>query len=125
MKALLRRIGLLSSLIVLVGYVWISIFGLFALNHSEANRCPFVVGQHAVCSLDTLHHIQEWQAFVMATIPQLDLIFVALLLFVSIKFCLSLFSQFLYSHRRYYIQFIPVLLYQYLFSQGILNPKPY
>jgi hypothetical protein len=113
--------------VVLFGYLWIALFGLLPSSpvphiFSKSN-CPYSVGQHSICPMDTMHHLQEWQEYSNIVIPLFKVLILALCVAAASIIWKTLSPIFLYTKQRYKTP--PISLYQNLFSRGILNPKLY
>ena len=124
LKKMTKQIIKLLAGIALMGYLSLSLFGLFTFSshmHQEMpmNNCPYAMGTHSLCSMDAFGHIQAWEKLMLVTIPML-LLFVALatVVFVWPKILES--SPPVSLRRRPERQYSP---YALLFSRGILNPK--
>lgn len=120
-------------------FLFMSLFGMFhsAMSMSmdgKMSDCPFMPGMN-VCPMSPLEHVSFMQSF-FTNIPQqenplLALLFsLAFVAFVSVTWFKRFFSppdpnlralQHLYRQRSFSI----LRLLQELFSQGILNPKPF
>ena len=129
MKGSSSRLAIIASLIVLVSYIWISIFGLLQTAHASNNShhmhsdCPYMIGQQSICSMDTFDHLQAWQAFSTVIVPVFEILALAVLLFATawLWYLSPPGLGLLYTKQTYGL--IPAPLYQQLFSKGILNPK--
>ena len=94
--------------------------------------CPFMSGS-GVCNMSPLEHVAMWQNL-FANIPQ-KLDPVSMLLLIALAVIILISPRFLYpppnkllTQLRYYSRHkrAPILtLLQELFSDGILNPKPF
>ena len=127
MDRISSKIAPIAGLIILVSYIWIAVFGLLQTAHASNSHthsaCPYMVGQHSICSMDVFDHLQAWQAFSTVTVPVLEILAFAVLLFVTAWFLHApppLLGH-LYTKQTY--SQIPEPLYRRLFSRGILNPK--
>lgn len=110
--------------VALTGYIFLALFSLVGLSsHMHAGMpmsdCPYAVGTHSLCSMDTLAHIEAWEAMMRAVLPYTLL----LIVFVIVVFAwpkLTEISPPMRLLRRPERQHSP---YTVLFSKGILNPK--
>jgi hypothetical protein len=120
-------------------FLFMSLFGMFhsAMSMSmdgKMSDCPFMPGMN-VCPMSPIEHVSFMQSF-FTNIPQeenplLALLFsLAFVAIVGLVWSKKLFSppdpnlkalQYFYRQRSYSI----LRLLQELFSQGILNPKPF
>lgn len=120
-------------------FLFMSLFGIFqsAMGMSmdgKMSDCPFMPGMN-VCPMSPLEHMTFMQSF-FTNIPQqenplLALLFsLAFIAFVSVTWFKRFFSppdpsqralQHFYRQRSFSI----LRVLQELFSQGILNPKPF
>lgn len=113
--------------LTLVAFVTFGGFGMFAVvgtdGHHHTPGCPFMPGEQAVCDMTALEHIIAWQKGFTVTVPMLFVYLLAIIvLFVwKYKNPLECFVRRMLPQRLG--EYIPVPLYQELFSRGILNPK--
>ena len=127
------------KLIVIICTIWILIFGFFQLesgmlsiNKSEIN-CPFSTHSEAMCQMNPMGHIQEWQSM-FTMIPTQNILLLLFTLFIllvvsKLKFwnrfstqeppLLVLVSQFSLVNLKI---LDPLKI---AFSRGILNPKTF
>ena len=122
------------KLTVIICTIWILIFGFFQLefgltsNKSEAD-CPFSAHSEAMCQMNPMEHIQEWQnAFTVLPTKNIVSVFLFILAFILI-------GRFVF-HNRFLVQrpsflFLKNIINSFrifnplkdAFSNGILNPK--
>lgn len=112
------------GILVTFAYIALSVFSLFMItghaSHGMAmSDCPYMAGQHAMCSMDTFSHITAWQNVVNTILSEtlLLIIFVAILVPWPLVINTSPPSALRRRPER------KISLYTELFSQGILNPK--
>lgn len=108
----------------LLGYILLSVFGLLAMgemhNHSmySMGNCPFMVGEHSLCTMDFTEHISAWSSLTTTTLAEL-LILIPLVFVFFLPYLrppnLARSKLFEEPHRERFITT--------LFSQGILHPK--
>ncbi len=120
MKAFKQVIGTLT----LLGYTLLSVFGLLAMGEmhhhsmSSMDNCPFMVGEHSLCTMDFTEHITTWNTLTTITLVEL-LILVPLVFVFFFQYLrppnLARSKLFEKPHRESFITA--------LFSQGILHPK--
>lgn len=121
---------------VIIYTIWILIFGFFQLefgmniNKSTAN-CPFSAHSEAMCQMNPLEHIEEWQSM-FTMIPSQNLISIFFVLFALIilsklkfwnRFSISGLPLIIPSSRYSFINFQIFNPLKEAFSRGILNPK--
>jgi hypothetical protein len=110
--------------VALTGYIFLALFSLVGLSsHMHTGMpmsdCPYSVGTHSLCSMDTLAHIEAWEAMMRVIVPYMTL----LIVFIVVAFTwpkLTEISPPIRLLRRPERQYSP---YALLFSRGILNPK--
>ncbi len=114
--------------LIFITFVTLSGFGLLAITgingHHHQPGCPFMVGEHAICTMTALDHIIAWQNAFTTTIPTLSIyfFFATAVLFVYKYYSPpNLFIRRFLSSRTNSLIFVS--LWQELFSSGILNPK--
>lgn len=119
---------------VIICTIWILIFGFFQLefgmnvNKSMAN-CPFNAHSEAMCQMNPMEHIQEWQnAFTVLPTKNIVSMFLFILAFILIgRFAFS--NRFLVQKSSFL--FLKNIINSFrifnplkdAFSNGILNPK--
>lgn len=117
---LLRKIVVSTTLF---GYILLSVFGLVAMQyihqHSSMAHCPFMVGEHSLCTMDFNEHINAWQTTTITILTDLMVLIVPLLFIFVLRWFgppnLARSKLFEKPHRERFITT--------LFSQGILHPK--
>lgn len=112
----------LIALILLGGYLFLSIFSLMHMGHMSMHDmtmkdCPYLPLK-PLSGDDMAAHLKGWHDFTSIVLPFLSLILVS--------FCIQLFSSSLlviqfFKPKR--IGFDPPPLWEQLLSQGILHPK--
>lgn len=112
-------------ILTFLGYVFLSVFGLFSVgNHMSHDgmpmaNCPYMIGQHSMCAMDTFSHIRAWEDMIRTTLPSLLLCVIAIVFYFlwqkQIKVSSSVPRQKQPERDR--------SPYVSLFSRGILNPK--
>ena len=114
---------ILASCIVL-SFVLVGTFGMTAFLNDpmHSGHCPFTLDESAICTTSILQHLGHWQA-AFADIVASGLL---IAIFVLVQILPDIFK--LPDRRRAALFQIhrrpePVLLFQQLFSQGILNRK--
>lgn len=127
MKSLLNKN---LPFLLLAAYLYLAVFSLFTMSgheHMPMTDCPYMVGQHSLCVMDTFAHLNAWKTIVLA-VPNVIYIFTLLTLtYFVFQILLSssppLIRQLLYSKR---LSFEPIVSNtETQFSDGLLNPKPY
>lgn len=108
----------------LLGYLLLTVFGLLAIEHlhhhsmGSMNNCPFMVGEHSLCTMNFTEHITAWNTLTTTTLAEL-LILVPLVFVFFFQYLhppnLARSKLFEKPHRESFISA--------LFSQGILHPK--
>lgn len=122
MKTLVATL-LLCSFITLGGVGLLSMVEMGEHHHDR--DCPFMPGEYVICTMTAFDHITAWRHIFAFTLPAL---FVCLLLLAT---ALCVWKHFIppksppAHHVSYHNQkrVLTPLLYQELFSCGILNPK--
>ncbi len=116
------------ALLALIGYLSIMVFGPIHMIHmAEMNmpmeHCPFAVGEHSLCGMDSFEHLKVWQQFTTTLLPFIKILTVIGILLVLVYFSYHppSVTRFLLYLKRERLRIFS--LYQELFSQGILNPK--
>ena len=109
--------------VALVAYISLAVFALFSTHHHSVSMggCPFMIGQESICQIDATAHLEAWKEMATTTFP-----IVTLLLLLSAT--VSLVFLWYLSPPRFGIlkqrtNLLFSLLYQQLFSKGILHPK--
>lgn len=120
----MRLLKLLATNFVLIGYVFLSVFGLLAMGEmhhhsmSSMSNCPFMVGEHSLCTMDFTEHITAWSTLTTTTLVEL-LVLIPLAFVFFLEYLrppnLARSKLFEKPHRESFIAA--------LFSQGILHPK--
>ena len=108
------------SLLLIFGYLIISLFGLFTLSAHPSQmttHCPYTLGTHSMCTMNPLEHIDAWKIMMAAFLSLIS--FVTVLLGTPSTLLLENFS-FRPVKKRPERHHHPYVL---LFSRGILNPK--
>jgi len=119
------RVGYIQKvggLFVLIAYVYLAVFGLLAMHHHDMSTvgCPYMIGEHSICQMDTVAHIDAWKDTSTSTLPIVYILFasvviaVVFLRYTSPPLCAR-------THARHKTAWIT--LYQQLFSSGILHPR--
>jgi hypothetical protein len=95
---------------------------MFALPAHHDAGCPFMPGEAALCSMSPLDHIGHWHTTFAATLAAvLVLLGTAVLLFYGwLRYIKKEVRGKTFYLKR--VDYLPIL-FQKLFSQGILNPK--
>jgi hypothetical protein len=81
MQRFVSNIKLATVVVSLVGFLLVNVFSLVHMVHMNEmhmpmNDCPYMAGEHSLCSMDVLSHIKTWQQFSSVTIsPIVFLIF--------------------------------------------------
>jgi hypothetical protein len=126
MNKLILQFSLLMGSLIILSTILISGLGLLQNTHSHAGMhtvtCPYMVGQHSICPIESLFDIENLQAFSKAIFPLLELLILSAVLFVALKWILVKEPlTFLYIKQRHRV--VPIPLHSNLFSEGILHPK--
>ncbi len=114
---------------VLFAYLYLSVFSLLAMSghdHMPMADCPYMIGQHSICSMDTFEHLTAWKSLIL-TIPSVIYVLALFVLVFAFQTFLSSSPPFL-RQLSYYrkIKFEPIISkLELAFARGILNPKPY
>lgn len=112
----------------LAGYAGITLFGALHIAHMARSGmpmegCPFAIGEHSLCEMDTSGHMKAWQEFSTTILPTIKILVLASIAFAAVFF--GYWSppivRLLLHRRREWGKTLS--LYQQLFSQGILHPK--
>lgn len=111
--------------ILLITLVFSAVFGLYLMpmGHMGGMDCPFAPGSFSMCATP-LAHLEHWQTALMATLIQLVLLVLALVVLAFFRAEPDANKDPRYERYRLRRN-IPVRppLFQELFSQGILNPR--
>lgn len=104
--------------IISVGFVFLHTFDLNPHNHNMI--CPFSQGINVLCAMTGLEHLESWKNIITSIVVKIFLILSFVLwsrLVISerIKFRYRIH---LHNQKQKFFDF-----YQFLFSDGILNPK--
>ena len=120
MKAFKQGVGTLTFL----GYILLSVFGLFAMGEihhhsmSSMDNCPFMVGEHSLCTMNFTEHITVWNTLTTATSAEL---------FIVVPLVFVFFFQYLrppnLARNKLFEKPHRESFTTALFSQGILHPK--
>ncbi len=124
----LHFIKISLALLALVGYLGIVVLGPVHMAHmAEMNmpmeHCPFAVGEHSLCQMNSFEHLKVWHQFTTTLLPLIKILTVVVILLGLIYFSFHSppVTKFLFYLKRERLRIFS--LYQELFSQGILNPK--
>jgi hypothetical protein len=109
--------------IALIAYLFLAIFSLFSTHQHgvSADGCPFMVGQQSICQRDGTLHLEAWKGITTTMFPIFTLLFFISTLFVFVF--LWYLSPPRFGIFRQQTNLFFLLLYQRLFSEGILHPK--
>lgn len=129
------------AVFALLGFLMLALFGLsFAttmendMGHIGATLCPYEAGQLALCPMNVFDHISEWQAAIQTTLTNsFLLLLLSAFVFLGVLLYIKNFDQLreffvrfrIRNYERKRFSFYNPILYQHLFSQGILNTKEY
>ncbi len=113
------------SIVTLVVFITTAVFGVMAITplHYHEPGCPFMIGEQSICPMGLLEHIRAWQSTFTVLIPYIFLLIMILCLILilwsfthppNLSFLVGQKTKQTSSHN---------LLYQELYSGGILNPK--
>lgn len=132
-----KKITKITTIILSVLVLWMLLFGLsqmiIDMNMMDAKaNCPFGGHSIALCQMNPMEHIQEWQSM-FTILPAKNylslssalLVFLVLLALGSIK-TFTEFNQSRFNSRTHYFYLNRFALFNQLrelFSSGILNPK--
>jgi hypothetical protein len=121
---------ILLATTILVGYLFLSIFSVFHMAHMSAmgmpmDHCPYMVGEQSLCAMNTTDHLIVWQQQFSSALFHSFVMILSLIPLVGIVlWYYSPPDPFLLYKKQHRQNFAPPL-HQMLFSQGLLNPKPY
>ena len=124
------KIRKMSSLVLLGVYIILPIFILIhsssmSPSHIEmAPKCPYMTGEYSVCPISPSIQLDLWKNISMSIVPVFSILFATIAISLFVFFVLhKIMSLLLYikTQKYRYVHF----LYQFLFSQGILNSKAY
>jgi hypothetical protein len=107
----------------LAGYVFLAVFGLVAMGYvhqhtmTSMDHCPFMIGEHSLCNMNFVDHINVWENLTNTIITTVFLVPIIITYFFLFLRPPNLARIRLYK-KPYREKFITSL-----FSQGILNPK--
>jgi hypothetical protein len=113
------------TILALSGYLFVSMFGLYFIlvmpQHSMSSMepCPFMLGEHAICPMTTLDHVNAWRntmQFSFVKFFSLAAMFLLFFTFIVLK-PPSLFYFYL-NKIKIFEDFFTIL-----FSRGLLNGK--
>ena len=113
------------ALITIISVLFIGSFSFFLftehLGHTE--HCPLMQNSSTICLMNAEEHITLLQRLLLGIIPTLTLFFALCSLYYYKQEDIPVIRQQLlyFSKPKRHIE----KLLQELFSQGILNPKPY
>ncbi len=119
------------AILIIFAYVFVGLYFLYSninmhkmSHHHTDSSCTFVMGQNVLCGANILDFINKWKDIYSVNISYKNLIFITpfLLAYIPIIFVIILlFNLFLYIKKSFSIP----ILYNILFSKGILNSKAY
>lgn len=115
---------------LVIAYMIIPFYFVAHMMHMEdsgmapMSDCPYSIGQYSVCPLDFAGHLNVWQEVSVVSAPSLFISVVYLIAVFSIAL-LALSIVKLLSYLKNNLRKKLYILYQELFSQGILNTKAY
>jgi len=95
------------------------------MHSMPLQNCPYMTGESAVCPIDFFGHLSVWQNMSRGLITlKVTLATLFFIVFLGALSFLSTLREFFLDRKKQQFQTIP-LLYQTLFSQGILNSKAF
>lgn len=111
-----------------MGYILLAVFGLFPMesNHMHSmspnyDDCPFILGEHSICAMDTIGHISAWKNLIGSILVNLLNIILPIILVLFLIYLNTINL----ARSRLYIKPLHENFITILFSQGILNSKAY
>lgn len=113
--------------LTLTGYIMFAVFGLFLMvghmSHGSMpmQNCPYMAGEHVVCPMDSLLHIEMWQKQTLAIPLEVLFLLASIAVFVLQMFRPPDRVGLAYVRYRKRNKIIPPLTL--LFADGLLNPK--
>lgn len=109
--------------IALVAYLSLAIFALFFPHQHgvSGGECPFMIGQQSICQRDSTAHLEAWKEIATTMFPIFTLLFFISTLFVFVFLWYPSPPRFGIFRQQTNLFFS--LLYQRLFSEGILHSK--
>ena len=120
---------------VLISFISVSVLSIgMGMEEGEMSSCPFIAGHAAMCQMNAVEHIAQWQKTFLALRIQENLLalIIVLLAVVVIPFAkppsrlkeLTEYISRLFIYQRMHLVkvFDPLLL---AFSDGILKPRIY
>jgi hypothetical protein len=119
------RSKIIVGIFVAFTYIALGVFGLGMISAHVAhggmpmNDCPYAVGQHSICPMDAVSHLEAWQNMVR-TIISFTLFIIVPVIVTYVGYFVVRISSPPILNRRPNTQ---PSMYVELFSSGILNPK--
>lgn len=118
-----------TTLFLVLMYLYLSVCSVFGVaynHHNPMSDCPYMTGQHSLCTMDAFEHIATWKSLIL-TVPSgiyvLALFTLVLVFQIFLSASPPLLRQFLYYRK---VKSQPIIFRLTLaFSDGILNPKLY
>lgn len=123
--------GKVLAVVTLFVFVTVGVFGflypfMMIGGHSHGSGCLYMLGEQALCPMDSLEHFVAWQKTFTSVVSSQLLVIFSILSVLAISFSfrirLNLFLKNIFRTRslEYILTINP---YQFLFSKGIFHPK--
>jgi hypothetical protein len=115
--------------LLLIGYVFLSVFSILHMAHMNnmsmpMAHCPYMAGEPSLCQMKVSDHLVPWQQLSNVVFPSFLALIISATIFLLYTWYYSPPVRLLLYIRRHWHS-LWRSLYQFLFSQGILNPKYY
>lgn len=111
-------------------YLYVNTFGILVVathKHAGVVECPYLIGQHALCTMDIFAHLRAWRD---TNIGWFRVFFFYITIGSAfflhsfwLRYHLLIHRYLLYLKKIRFRRILHTILLQ--LSQGILNPKPY
>lgn len=113
------------GVIAIIAFIFVAVFGFLAIvpSHHHEPGCPFMIGEQSICPMGLFEHIQAWQSMFTVSLPSILLLIAFLFIVVTLWQSLHPPNLLFFVRKKAKQTGSHNLLYQELFSRGILNPK--
>lgn len=113
------------GVIAVIAFISVAVFGFLAIvpSHHHEPGCPFMIGEQSICPMGLFEHIRAWQNVFTVSLPYIFFLIIALFLIVALWQFTHPPNILVLTRKKVEQNSSHNLLYQELFSRGILNPK--
>ncbi len=113
------------GVITVVAFISVAVFGFLTIvpSHHHEPGCPFMIGEQSICPMGLFEHIRAWQGVFTVSLPYILLLIIILFIVVALWQSTHPPNLLFFPSQTVEQNSSHNLLYQELFSRGILNPK--